>query len=60
MRFPFQGFLVLAFVIAMCQTYDILREDDDTMDARALSGALGAGMAVVVVALLIFWMLGIP
>lgn len=59
MRFTFQGFLVLAFVIALGHTYLILREDADTFDGRAMSGALGAGVGVVVVALLIFWMLGI-
>lgn len=58
MRFPFL-FLFLAFSIAMTQSYIILREDADTLDRRALSGAIGAGVALVVVALLIFWMLGI-
>lgn len=59
MRFTFQGFLVLAFVVAVGNTYIILREDAERMDGRALSGALGAGAGVVVVALLIFWMMGI-
>ncbi|MCQ6270824.1 hypothetical protein M8J71_10060 [Pseudarthrobacter sp. R1] len=58
MRFDFP-FLFLAFSIAMTYTYTVLREDADTLDRRALSGAIGAGMAVVVVGLLIFWMLGI-
>ncbi|WP_457964700.1 hypothetical protein M1E17_00600 [Arthrobacter sp. D1-29] len=58
MRFPFQ-FLFLAFSIAMTYTYIILSENADTLDRRALSGAIGAGMAVVVVGLVIFWMLGI-
>jgi hypothetical protein len=58
MRFPFL-FLFLAFVIAMCESYVILAEDAETLDRRALSGALGAGAGLVVVALLIFWMLGI-
>jgi hypothetical protein len=58
MRFPFL-FLFLAFSIAMSRTYIILREDADTLDRRALSGAIGAGLALVVVGLLIFWMLGI-
>lgn len=58
MRFPFV-FMFLASSIAMSHTYIILREDDDTLDRRALSGAIGAGMALVVVSLLIFWMLGL-
>ena len=37
----------------------ILREDAETIDMRALSGSTGAGIALVIVALLIFWVLGI-
>lgn len=59
MSFPFQSFLAWAFVTAVSVAYIILREDADRIDRLALSGALGAGMGVVVVALLIFWMLGI-
>lgn len=59
MSFPSQALLVSLFVITMCQGYLILREDADTFDGRALSGAVGAGAGLVVVALLIFWMLGI-
>ncbi|MGO4587016.1 hypothetical protein AB4Z38_24505 [Arthrobacter sp. 2RAF6] len=59
MSFPFESILVLVFTIAMCEGYVILREDAETIDGRALSGAIGAGMGLVVVALLIFWMLGI-
>lgn len=58
MRYPFL-FLFLAFPIAVSHTYIVLREDADTLDRRALSGAIGAGVALVVVAILIFWMLGI-
>lgn len=60
MSFPFQSFLPWAFVTAVGVAYVILREDADRIDRPALSGALGAGMAVVVVASLIFWMLGVP
>jgi hypothetical protein len=59
MSFPFEAILVSVFVAAMCQGYLILREDAETLDRRALAGALGAGAGLVVVALLIFWMLGI-
>lgn len=59
MRFPSHALLVSLFVITMCQGYLILREDADSFDGRALSGAIGAGAGLVVVALLIFWMLGI-
>jgi hypothetical protein len=58
MRFPLL-FLALAFSIAVSHTYIVLCEDADTLDRRALSGAIGAGVALVVVALLIFLMLGI-
>lgn len=58
MRVPYL-FLFLAFSIAMTYTYIILSEDAGTLDRRALSGAIGAGMAVFVIGLLIFWMLGI-
>lgn len=60
MSFPFQSFLPWAFVTTVGVAYVVLREDGDRIDRLALSGALGAGMAVVVVASLIFWMLGIP
>jgi hypothetical protein len=59
MSFPFESILVLVFSVAMCEGYVILRDDTETLDRRALSGALGAGAGLVVVALLIFWMLGI-
>jgi hypothetical protein len=58
LRFPFL-FLFMAFPIAVSHTYIILCDDADTLDRRALSGAIGAGVALVVVGLLIFWMLGI-
>lgn len=60
MDFPFPSFLPWAFVTAVGVAYVLLREDADRIDRLALSGALGAGMAVVVVASLIFWMLGVP
>jgi hypothetical protein len=60
MDFFFPSFLPWAFVTAFGVAYVLLREDADRIDRLALSGALGAGMAVVVVASLIFWMLGIP
>lgn len=59
MSFPFESILVLVFTIGMCEGYLILREDAEALDRRALSGAIGAGAGLVVVALLIFWMLGI-
>jgi hypothetical protein len=59
MSFPFEAVLVWVFVTAMCEGYLILREDTGTIDVRALSGAVGAGVALVIVALVIFWMLGI-
>ena len=58
MSFPFEAVLVWVFVTAMCWGYLILR-DAETIDMRALSGSTGAGIALVIVALLIFWILGI-
>lgn len=59
MSFPFESILVLVFATAMCEGYLILREDAETIDRQALSGAIGAGVGLVVILLLIFWMLGI-
>jgi hypothetical protein len=59
MSFPFEAMLVWVFVTAMCWGYLILREDAETIDMRALSGSTGAGIALVIAALLIFWMVGI-
>jgi hypothetical protein len=48
------------FVTATGVAYGKFRQDADTTERQALSGALGVGVGLVVLALLIFVVLGIP